>query len=135
MSTKFIFWGIVLAGLAVLLGAFGAHILSPIFAEMQPEPNAPPPMDAFRSAVQFHIFHALALILTGLLYRHKGTRHVKNAGILFLIGIILFCGSLYFITIGHVLHRSFKFVGPITPLGGISFLVGWILLAISFHKK
>lgn len=133
---RFIFWGTILAGLAVVLGAFGAHIIAPMLAELETaNVKQTPPIQVFQTGVQYQFYHALALILTGLLYRQKNNRHVKNAGILFALGIILFSGSLYFITIGYLMHRNFNFAGAITPLGGISFIVGWTLLAVSFKKR
>jgi uncharacterized membrane protein YgdD (TMEM256/DUF423 family) len=135
MSVKFIFWGIILAGLAVIFGAFGTHLIAPYFADLPPEPKVTPPMEVFETGVRYQFYHAMALIVTGLLYRQKSTRQVKNAGILFLLGVIMFSGSLYFITLGHLVHRDFKFVWPITPLGGLSFIIAWGLLAMTFRKK
>ena len=132
---RFIFWGTILAGLSVAFGAFGTHLIAPMLAQLEvTNVKQTPPIQIFQTAVQYQFFHSLALILTGLLYRQKNNRHVKNAGLLFIIGIILFSGSLYFITIGYLMRRSFTFAGAITPLGGISFLIGWILLASNFRK-
>ena len=133
---RFIFWGTVLAGVAVLFGAFGAHLIGPMLAELEnPNVKQTPPLQVFQTGVQYQFYHSLALILTGLLYRQKNNRHVKNAGLLFILGIILFSGSLYFITMGYLMRRNFGFAGAITPLGGISFIIGWILLAASFKKR
>jgi uncharacterized membrane protein YgdD (TMEM256/DUF423 family) len=132
---RFIFWGTILAGLAVAFGAFGTHLIAPALAQLEtPNVKQTPPIQVFQTGVQYQFFHALAIIITGLLYRQKNNRHVKNAGLLFIIGIILFSGSLYFITIGYLMHRNFTFAGAITPLGGISFLIGWTLLAFNFQK-
>lgn len=135
MHTKFIFWGAILACLAVILGAFGTHLIAPYLLELQPASKKTPPMDVYETGIRYQFFHALALIITGILYRQKPNRHVKNAGLLFIIGIFLFSGSLYLITIGHMVRRNFTFVWPITPLGGISFIVGWVLLAFNYRKK
>ena len=134
MHIKFVFWGAILCALAVLFGAFGTHVIAPYFAEIPPNVKQTPPIEIFHTGVEYQFYHALALILTGLLYRQKNNRHVKNAGLLFIIGIILFSGSLYFITIGYLMRRNFSFAGALTPLGGISFLIGWILLAVNFNK-
>lgn len=133
---RFILWGTILAGLAVAFGAFGAHLIAPALAELEnPNIKQTPPIQVFQTGVQYQFYHALALIVTGLLYRQKNNRHVKNAGLLFAIGILLFSGSLYIITIGYLMHRNFGFAGAITPLGGISFLIGWGLLAANFRKR
>lgn len=133
---RFIFWGTVLAALAVAFGAFGTHLIAPMLAELeQPNVKQTPHIQIFQTGVQYQFYHSIALIITGLLYRQKNNRHVKNAGLLFILGIILFCGSLYFITVGYLMRRNFGFAGAITPLGGISFIIGWILLAASFKKR
>jgi uncharacterized membrane protein YgdD (TMEM256/DUF423 family) len=135
MLNRLVFWGIVLAGLSVVFGAFGAHLIQPILAELEPVPKKTPPMEVFKTGVEYQFFHAIALIVTGLLYKQRSNRMVKNAGLLFILGIIMFSGSLYVITIGNLLDRNFSFVGPITPIGGLSFIVGWVLLAITFGSK
>ena len=133
--TKFVFWGAILAGLAVLFGAFGTHVISPMFAEIPPNVKQTPPIEIFHTGVEYQFYHALALMITGVLYRQKSNRHVKNAGLLFLLGILLFSGSLYLITMGYMMRRNFSFVGAITPLGGISFIIAWMLLAFNYNKK
>lgn len=133
--TRFIFWGTILAGLAVLLGAFGAHIIAPFFAEIPLNVKQTPPLEVFHTGVEYQFYHALALIITGMLYRQRSNRHIKNAGLLFILGIILFSGSLYMITIGYMMHRDLSFIGAITPIGGISFIIAWILLAFNYNKK
>lgn len=131
MSTKFVVWGCILAALAVLFGAFGTHLVEDELKIL----NEPEKIRFLNRGVQYQFYHSLALILTGVLYRQRNNRQVKNAGILFVIGIIMFSGSLYFMTLGILVHRSFDFVWPLTPIGGISFLIGWVLLALSFDKK
>jgi uncharacterized membrane protein YgdD (TMEM256/DUF423 family) len=133
---RFIFWGTILAAVAVALGAFGTHIIGPALADLEvPNVKQTPPIQVFQTGVQYQFYHSLALVITGLLYSKKNNRHVKNAGLLFMLGILLFSGSLYFITIGFLMHRNFSFAGAITPLGGISFLIAWILLATCFKKR
>ena len=135
MLTKFMLWGIVFSGLAVAFGAFGAHLIQPALAELDPVPKAVPPMEIYKTAVEYQFFHGLALIITGFLYKQRNSQMVKNAGILFILGIPMFSGSLYAMVLGKLMHNDLDFLGPITPLGGISFLLGWILLAIAFSTK
>ncbi|MFQ5481552.1 MAG: DUF423 domain-containing protein [Nitrospinaceae bacterium] len=118
-------WGGILGGLSVLFGAFGAHSLKNILT--------PERLHGFQTAVQYQFFHSLALILVGLLAAHLGAEHaprVNRAGKFFLAGILLFCGSIYALTLGGP-----RFFGPLTPIGGLCFMTGWFLLAFSLKKK
>lgn len=126
-STRMIFWGAVLAGLAVALGAFGAHGLKEVLEPQQ--------MEVYKTGVQYHFLHALAMILCGVLYRQHAARYIRSASLAFMLGIILFSGSLYLISIAYLKHTDMKWLGAITPLGGIFFLVGWTLLASCYWKK
>jgi uncharacterized membrane protein YgdD (TMEM256/DUF423 family) len=135
MLTRMIFWGTILAGLAVVFGAFGAHIIQPYLAVLDVDPIKTPPMQVFKTGVEYQFFHAIAIIITGILYKQKPTRMVSNAALIFIIGIILFSGSLYVITFGYVMQRDLGFIGAITPLGGLAFIIAWGLLAYAFSKK
>jgi uncharacterized membrane protein YgdD (TMEM256/DUF423 family) len=126
-SVRSIFWGALVLALAVGLGAFGAHALKSVVT--------PPQLSTFQTAVQYQFFHGMALILVGLLYRQKSSRRLKQAGLAFILGLVFFCGSLYAITLGSFTRFDLKWVGAITPLGGISFMVGWVLVALTFSKK
>jgi uncharacterized membrane protein YgdD (TMEM256/DUF423 family) len=111
------FWlvaGAVLAALGVAAGAFGAHALR---ARLGPSD-----LVTFETAVRYQMYHALALLLTGLLI-DRGVS-VGASGWLFLAGIVLFSGSLYLLTLGGL-----RWMGAVTPLGGIAFILGWLLLA------
>ena len=110
--------GCLAALAAVMLGAFGAHALKEtlVAAEM---------LDVWNTAVDYHIWHALALILCAVF---PGTgRFVRIAVALFAVGILLFSGSLYWLALGGP-----GWLGPITPLGGLSLMAGWAALAIAF---
>ncbi len=113
-------WPGVLAGAAgacaVLLGALGAHGL---------RTQLPAPMlDVWRTAVHFQFWHALALAACAMLRR---THASHLAAVLFAIGIVLFCGSLYALALGAP-----RAVGVITPLGGLAFIAGWVALGVAF---
>lgn len=103
--------------LAVALGAFAAHGLREVLDAAH--------LHTFETGVRYQMIHALALIGTGLLLRQPASRLLSIAGWAFLIGIILFSGSLYWLALGGP-----SWLGPVTPLGGLSFLLGWALLAI-----
>ncbi|MEK4509711.1 DUF423 domain-containing protein [Paenibacillus anaericanus] len=117
MQRKYVRIGAVLMSLAVALGAFGAHILEPIIGEKA--------TGTYETGVHYHMIHALGILITALLAGKLGeSRKWLWANRLFVIGIVLFSGSLYLMAI-----TGWKWLGPITPLGGISFIVGWLLLA------
>ena len=118
MDKTFLLVGAVAAFLAVTLGAFGAHGLR---ARLSPEMMA-----VFQTAVQYHMYHALALILvSGIMGRMSGWL-IQTAGWCFTAGIVLFSGSLYLLAITGV-----TILGAITPIGGLLFLAGWACLAFA----
>jgi uncharacterized membrane protein YgdD (TMEM256/DUF423 family) len=103
---------------AVILGALGAHALH---AKLSPQM-----LDVWHTAVQFQFWHALALLACALMRRTHAT-HL--AAVLFALGIVLFCGSLYALALG-----SPRMVGVITPLGGLAFIAGWVALGVVFWR-
>jgi uncharacterized membrane protein YgdD (TMEM256/DUF423 family) len=112
----FVILGSLLAALAVGLGALGAHALkSQLTAEQ---------LVTYHTAVQYQMYHAIGLILIGLLSFHRQSRFFDAAGWSMLVGIILFSGLLY-VWLGT--GRRF-FVYPV-PVGGVAFIIGWLLLA------
>jgi uncharacterized membrane protein YgdD (TMEM256/DUF423 family) len=115
----FIIWGSINAFLSVALGAFGAHGLQTrLTVDM---------LEIFRTATKYHMMHALGLILVGMLgFWMQKPLLVQWAGWLILAGIVLFSGSLYVLSISNI-----RWFGAITPLGGLCFLAGWILVTIS----
>lgn len=121
MTTKTVFWGSVLAALAVAFGAFGAHIL-----KQRLEPSQ---MATFQTGVQYHMYHALALIVAGLYNRMKPNKRIDNSIIAFYLGIGFFSGSLYLMTLSYVTRFNLSWLGAITPVGGIAFIIGWLQLA------
>ena len=128
MRKSFLVSGILLAGLAVALGAFGAHGLKKIVDEQS--------VEVFKTGVQYQFYHSLALILTGILSLHVSSKEINWAGNLFICGILLFSGSLYGITAFKAMGAAVpKFIGPVTPLGGLLFIAGWIFLLIAVIKR
>jgi uncharacterized membrane protein YgdD (TMEM256/DUF423 family) len=115
--------GIFFAGTGVLLGASGAHPLKGML-------EATGRMDTFELAVQYQFYHALALIVTGLLLRAFETPVIKYAASCFLFGIVFFCGSLYVLS-----FTGFGIFGAVTPVGGLLFIAGWVLLLAGVIRK
>ncbi len=113
--------GALSAFLAVALGAFGAHGLKSRLA--------PDLLAVFETGVRYHFYHALALLITALALRQGESAAAQAAGWLFLAGTILFAGSLYALALSGA-----RWLGAITPLGGLAFLLGWLLLARSFWQ-
>lgn len=112
----FVALGSLNALLGVGLGAFGAHILK---ARISPEL-----FTVYQTGVLYHLVHALSLVLVGLLcHAYPGNRLLTRAGWSLLAGIALFSGSLYLLAVTGV-----RWLGVITPLGGIAFLAGWGLV-------
>lgn len=114
------------AALAVCLGAFGAHGLKPLLSEYQ--------LMIYEKAVFYQFVHALAsfvALLASLFFRND---KLQTASILFLAGILLFSGSLYGLAIYDLFPLPKFILGPITPLGGILFTIGWIWLAYCFSQ-
>ena len=108
--------GALLGALGIILGAFAAHGL-----KARLEPDA---LEIFRTGAYYQMVHAIALLLTGLLALHRQSPKTPLAAWLFLLGIMLFCGSLYLLA-----ATGIGWLGMITPLGGVSFIAGWLLLA------
>lgn len=118
----FLFLGGANAALVVILGAFGAHALKTrLTSDM---------MAIYHTAIQYHLFHALGLIAIGLLAAWwPSSGYLKWAGWIMLAGIVLFSGSLYVLSLSGM-----RWLGAITPLGGVAFIAAWVLLCIAVLK-
>ncbi len=122
MSKLFLVLGSINGFLAAALGAFGAHGLK---ARISPELLA-----VYHTAVQYHTTHALALLAVGIVAHWlPGSVQLQWAGWLFLVGIILFSGSLYLLSAAGLV-----WLGAVTPIGGTAFLAGWILFAVAAFR-
>ena len=121
--------GALLGALAVAFGAFAAHGLS---QKLPPEK-----LQIFDTAVKYQFYHVFAIMIVGILAAQNPTALLLWSGRLFIIGIFLFSGSIYLLATRELLgiESWSKFLGPVTPLGGLSFIAGWILLALHFLKK
>ena len=118
MSSGWFGVGAIAGAIGVLLGAFGAHGLkSRVDADM---------LAVFETGVRYHMYHALALLAVGWAATRWPGTWVNASGWLFLVGIVVFCGSLYVMTL-----TGARWLGAITPLGGVAFISGWIALAVA----
>lgn len=115
MRSRWIAFGAFSGAAAVLLGAFGAHGL---------EDNvSPEDLEIWKTAVLYHALHSIALVLFGLFQERR--RSSPAPGLLFLIGVLVFGGTLYGIVLGGP-----RWLGAITPLGGLALIAGWILFGV-----
>jgi uncharacterized membrane protein YgdD (TMEM256/DUF423 family) len=117
----FIILGALNGFIAVALGAFGAHGLEGKIPDKY--------LETWQTAVQYQMFHAVGLLVLGLLAGKISSPLINWSGWLMLIGIILFSGSLFVLSVTQI-----KVLGAITPLGGVSFLVAWVLMIIAAYK-
>jgi uncharacterized membrane protein YgdD (TMEM256/DUF423 family) len=122
MAKLFITLASISGMLAVFLGAFGAHALKNRLDQYS--------LGVFETAVQYHFYHSFALLAVGVIaLSQPQTVMLKSSGWLFLIGIFVFSGSLYLLSITGV-----RWLGAITPLGGLAFMGGWACLAATGWK-
>ena len=116
----------ILGALAVVFGAFGAHGLKALLSDQQ--------LNAYQTGVEYHFYHALATVLVGVLCLIKHEKALIRVGVFFLLGIVLFSGSLYLLACADLLgiSRGVKgILGPLTPIGGVFFILGWLQLAFA----
>jgi len=124
----FLIVGTLLAGLAVALGAFGAHGLKKLVDADT--------ISIYQTGVQYQMYHALALLAVGILAQRMESSLLYYAGFFFIGGIVCFSGSLYLLSSFRAMNKAVPgFVYPITPLGGVLFIIGWLLLLFALLKK
>lgn len=108
---------------AIILGAFGAHVLKEILSLEQ--------LNSFETAVRYQMYHVIVLLIVNL-FDGFTTKQKNTISILFFIAIILFSGSIYLIQLTQITAKSIWFI---TPLGGLFFILGWLLMIVIFAKK
>ena len=114
LSQRFLILGSVFAAFGVATGAFGAHALKGILD--------PPMMQVFDTATRYQMYHAFGLCIVSLAIDRYPERRLEQTGWLFTIGIFLFSGSLYAVSLTGI-----RWLGAVTPIGGLAFLAGWML--------
>lgn len=115
-AQRFLTLGSILAGLGVAAGAFGAHALKDILD--------PPMLQVFETATRYVMYHAFGLCIVSWAIDRYPEQRLEKSGWLFLIGILLFSGSLYVVSLAGI-----RWMGAVTPIGGLAFMTGWLLLA------
>ena len=128
MGNQFLKISFLLGAMAVALGAFGAHALKELIDERS--------LQTYQTAVLYHFIHLFALAITGILVKQNTTAWYKRAGYFFIIGMILFSGSLYALSfLKAAAVENINWLGAVTPLGGVCFVAGWMSLFLGVHKS
>jgi uncharacterized membrane protein YgdD (TMEM256/DUF423 family) len=128
MNKTFLIIATLLGAFTVALGAFGAHAIKERVNEYT--------LGIFETAVKYQFYHVFALLAAGILFQQFGNNYMLWSGKLFIAGIILFCGSLYLLT--YFLannNETMKWLGAVTPFGGLCFIAGWICMVIAIIKR
>ena len=123
MAKFFMITGSLLGAVSVMIGAFGAHALK----SMLEQNNR---LETFETAVKYQFYHSIALLFLGLLMTKSAQKLYPVAGYSFIIGILIFSGSLYILSTTGITKW-----GAVTPLGGLAMIVGWIAMAMGIAKS
>ncbi len=126
-STLFLRFASILGLLAVILGAFGAHSLETVLT--------PDQLDTFQVGVRYQFYHALAFLILALLLKHQSSPNLYRAGICFMIGIVLFSGSIYLLATRDLTGIWWGGLGIVTPIGGLFLILGWLFLILFTFSK
>jgi len=128
MHTYFLKMAALLGAVSVAAGAFGAHALKQLLNDKY--------LAVFETAVRYQFYHVFALIAVGILFRDFPNSYLLWSGRLFCFGILIFSGSLYLMTMLEAMgQHGFKWLGAITPIGGLCLIAGWVLLAVGIAQK
>lgn len=127
MHKVFLQTAAILGVVSVAFGAFGAHSLKKIASDAA--------VNIFETGVRYQFYHVFALAVVAILYRDFSNKWMLWAGNLFIIGMLLFCGSLYVLTYFKATTKpNFDWIGAITPFGGLAFIAGWVCMFIGLYK-
>jgi uncharacterized membrane protein YgdD (TMEM256/DUF423 family) len=116
----------ILGAAAVILGAFGAHGLEEHLTVDQEK--------SYETAVIYHLAHVLAGLYAISVVK-EDNRWAQLSALFFILGILLFSGSLYFLSTAHLTSIPLAWIGPITPIGGLFLILGWLSLALHYFKS
>ncbi len=125
MKTITLVFGAVYGMLSVILGAFGAHALKKILSVER--------LESFETGVRYQMYAAFFLLIIGYILKFD-TSSQKWTSILMIVGTFLFSVSIYFLSLQDYLGTNLKFLGPITPLGGLFMILSWLMLIFYFAK-
>jgi uncharacterized membrane protein YgdD (TMEM256/DUF423 family) len=127
MDKQIIITASVFGALAVIAGAFGAHALKSVLAAEQ--------LQTWQTAVQYQFYHVFALLFLAM-FAQQNSNYTNVAFYLFTFGIIFFSGSLYMLSVRYALGWEWaRFLGPVTPIGGLLFISGWVTLILAALRQ
>jgi uncharacterized membrane protein YgdD (TMEM256/DUF423 family) len=118
MNKKLLLIGSVLFVTAIILGAFGAHALKELLSAEK--------LESFEVGVRYQFYTSMILLLFGLT-ADKFSFSLRSFYLFQILGVFLFSGSIYFLSLEEIFHTSLNFLGPITPVGGGLMIIGWVL--------
>ena len=120
--------GAILGALSVMFSAFSAHFLQPIMSSKD--------FYSFQTAINMEFFHSIGLMILGILGKRYPTPYINWSGIRFIVGIVLFSGSIYLLTLaGSIFDTKISMVGLITPVGGLLLFAGWVMLLLGIPES
>jgi uncharacterized membrane protein YgdD (TMEM256/DUF423 family) len=126
MEKRYVIFGSILFCLSIIFGAFGAHSLKNIIPDDK--------LDSFEVGVRYQMFQALAILLLSITSKSFNF-NLNRILLLMLIGITLFSFSIYLLALSSLLPFSFKFLGPITPIGGLILIISWGIFIVKLIKN
>lgn len=127
MHKGFLKVALVMGALSVMMGAFGAHALKDLVSQRVTV--------TFETAVRYQFYHVFALLVVAILYKEFNRPWLKAAGYCIIAGFLLFCGSLYMLCyVQAIVSPGYKWLGPITPLGGVAFIAGWVCMLVAVFR-
>lgn len=106
---------------SVILGAFGAHALKKVLSDSA--------LSSFETGVKYQMYHALLLLIVGFFFSFS-TKLESTMAWMFMVGTFLFSVSIYLLSMSELINMNLRFLGPITPLGGLLLIIGWVLLGV-----
>lgn len=128
MQRTFFSTASILGAIAVMLGAFGAHVLK--------EKLSPELLATFETGVRYQFYHVIALFIAGIIIKESKNKLLYYSGYCFMTGILFFSGSLYLISTHEIIGlTNYKWLGPVTPIGGLCFITGWVCMLSAILKK
>ena len=120
--------GAILGALSVMFSAFSAHFLQPIMTAKE--------FYSFQTAINMEFFHSIGLMILGILGKRYPTPFINWSGIMFIVGIVLFSGSIFLLTLaGSIFDTKISMLGLVTPIGGLALFAGWVMLLLGIPES
>lgn len=127
MDRQYLILGSIILLLSVICGAFGAHWIGSHLGDRA--------ATTFNTGVRYQFYHGFAILITAIIIQNHDSKYLRYAVGAFTVGIILFSGSLYLLAFKGSLGSLVKIIGPITPIGGLFFIIGWLFLIMGIVKS